>query len=420
MKHILGYKSVLSGNEYDYEPGKIRYQDEKTGENLEIIYDYDYIKKNFSRNDLEKNNDYSVWRYAPLLPIKNLDLVPPLQIGWTPLYKSRKLGRKLGLENLYLKDDGRNPSASFKDRASSVALVNAREMNAPIITGASTGNAGSSMACLCASVSMPAVIFVPEKAPAAKLAQMLIFGTKLFAVTGTYDDAFDLCLKVSKEFDWVNRNTGYNPFTREGKKTCAYEICEQLGWKAPDKIFVSVGDGNIISGIGKGLKDLKAMGFIEKIPQVYVVQSTNSNAIALSVKKARENPGKPIEVTPVKATTIADSISVDLPRDGHMAVRTVLETGGDAVQVTDKEILDAIRELGASEGIFSEPAGATAYAGVAKAREAGLIKPGEKVVAIITGNGLKDVDSALKVAGKPFIIEPTLDAVKKQLEKLKI
>ena len=416
MKHIKGYKSVASGNFYPYEAGKMKYLCDKTGENLEVIYDYDYIRQNFSKDDLKKNSDYSIWRYAPMLPIKTLDNIPPLQIGWTPLYHSRKLGKSLDLPHLYFKDDGRNPSASFKDRASAIALVRAIEDGAKIVTGASTGNAGSSMACLCASVGMPAVIFVPEKAPVAKIAQLLIFGARVFAVRGTYDDAFDLCLKVSDEFGWINRNTGYNPFTREGKKTCSYEICEQMGFKVPDRVFVSVGDGNIISGLWKGFKDLYELGFIDKLPKLMAVQSNKSNAIYLSIKEAKADPQAPIKVHTVSATTIADSISVDLPRDGYMAVRAVLESKGDAIEVSDEEILDAIKLLGRDEGIFAEPAGATAYAGVKKAAQLNEISKEETIVAVITGNGLKDVKSALQVAGEPEKVDPSLEAVKKMLK----
>lgn len=417
MDHVAGYESVISRNQYDFNPKEMKYLCDKTGENLEVIYDYKKIKSRISPQSLKENRDYSVWRYAPLLPIESTELAPPLQIGWTPLYKSKKLGKMIGANNLYLKDDGRNPSASFKDRASSVALVRARELGADIVTGASTGNAGSSMACLCASVGLPAVIFVPENAPVAKLCQLLIFGARLFAVRGTYDDAFDLCLAVSKEFGWVNRNTGYNPFTREGKKTCAYEIMEQLEWKIPDWVFVSVGDGNIISGIGKGFRDLHALGYIDRLPRLMAVQSDKSNAIYTSYKKYLENPNEEIQCVTVAATTIADSISVDLPRDCHMAVRTIITTNGDAIEVSDEEILDALSQLGKNEGIFVEPAGATAYAGVKKAVEKGLIKPSETVVAVLTGNGLKDVKNALKVAGEPEKIEPTLEAVKKALGK---
>jgi threonine synthase len=413
MKHIKGFKSVLSGNFYRYDPDKIWYQCEKTGENLEVIYDYELIKQRFTKESLANNHDYSIWRYAPMLPLKTLDHIPPLQIGWTPLYKSRKLGKELGLSNLYFKDEGRNPSASFKDRASAIALVRAIEDGAKIVTGASTGNAGSSMACLSASVGMPAVIFVPEKAPLAKIAQLLIFGAKVFAVNGTYDDAFDLCLKVSKEFGWINRNTGYNPYTREGKKTCAFEICEQMGWKVPDRVFVSVGDGNIISGIWKGFKDLHELGFINKLPRMFGVQSDKSNAIYQAVKVCKLDRKADIHIGAVRATTIADSISVDIPRDGIMAVKAILESGGDAVQVHDEDILGAIKLIGNKEGIFAEPAGAAAYAGVQKMALPGDIGEDETVVAVITGNGLKDVANALKVAGEPIKIEPTLDDVKK-------
>jgi threonine synthase len=350
MDYIAGYRSVAGGNFYRYEPGKIRYTDDKTGENLEIVYDYELIKRRFSKKHLLDNRNYSIWRYAPLLPVKSLDNIPPLHVGWTPLYKSRKLGTQCNIQNLYFKDDSRNPSASFKDRASAVALASAIEAGADIITGASTGNAGSSMACMCASMGIPAVIFVPENAPVAKLVQMLMFGAKLFAVRGTYDDAFDLCLKVSQEFGWVNRNTGYNPFTREGKKTCAYEICEQLDWQVPDRVFVPVGDGNIISGIGKGFRELLEIGFIDRMPAMMGVQSTLSNSIYLSVKNKQKNPGSELEIIPVNSTTVADSISVDLPRDGYLAARTILESGGDAIEVTDEEILQAGKELAKNEG----------------------------------------------------------------------
>jgi len=322
---------------------------------------------------------------------------------------SEKTGRRAGgLKHLYLQDDGRNPSASLKDRAGAVALVYARERGITHITGASTGNAGSSMACLCASVGISPYIFVPEKAPKAKIAQLLLFGAQVLLVRGTYDEAFDLCLKVSEKFGWFNRNTGYNPYTREGKKTCSLEICEQLHWDAPDWIFVSVGDGNIISGIWKGLCDLRDLGFIQKVPKICGVQSELSNAIALAV---RESPEDRIVVNPVKATTIADSISVDMPRDGIGAVRAIRESKGTAVEVSDQDILDCIKLLANSADVFGEPAGVASLAGLKKLVAAGTIKADEKVACIITGNGLKDIDSALKVAGSGITIEPELKAV---------
>ncbi len=404
-KKIKGLKCLGCGREYSQE--EVKYNCPSCAENLDIVYDYEEIRKSFNKENLSQNRDYSIWRYEPLLPIEDLSNIPPLQIGWTPLYEAKKLG-----ENLFLKDDGRNPSASFKDRASAIAIVRAQELEAEIVTGASTGNAGSSMACLAASLGIPAVIFVPQKAPRAKIAQLLIFGAKVIMVKGTYDQAFDLCLEATEEYGWYNRNTGYNPYTREGKKTCAFEICEELDWRVPDKVFVPVGDGNIISGIWKGFKDLKEIGFIDRLPQLVAVQSELSNAIVKAVKASIQHPGSRIQIEPVQATTIADSISVDMPRDGLAAVKAIQESKGWAVEVSDEEILEAIKIVARATGVFGEPAGVTSYAGYKKLKEEGRIGEEERVVCLITGNGLKDIDSSMKVAGEPFLIEPTLAALK--------
>jgi threonine synthase len=408
MKNIKGLKCFSCGSEYNF--GEENYLCPKCSGNLEVIYDYDYIKKNFTKKTLEANKDYSIWRYMPILPVSDFSLTPPLGIGWTPLYDVKSLASEMGIEKLYIKDDSRNPSASFKDRASAIALVRARELRVKIVTGASTGNAGSSMACLSASVGMPAVIFVPEKAPKAKIAQLVLFGARVIMVKGTYDQAFDLCMEVTKEYGWYNRNTGFNPFTREGKKTSTLEICEQLAWEAPDMVFVSVGDGNIISGLWKGLKDLYNLGFIEKLPRMVAVQSTLSDSIVRSVEKSRGKEN--IEIVTVSATTIADSISVDLPRDGVAAVKAVMESNGMTVTVTDEEILDTIKFMAAKTGIFGEPAGVTGIAGLRKLAKNGELKSEEKIVCVMTGSGLKDIESAMKVAGKPELIEPSLHAFK--------
>ncbi len=404
VKKVKGLRCLGCGREYSQE--EANYNCPSCSENLDIVYDYEEIKKSFSKEALSQNKDYSIWRYEPLMPVQDLKKIPPLQIGWTPLYEAKNLG-----ENLFLKDDGKNPSASFKDRASAVAIVRAQELEAKIVTGASTGNAGSSMACLAASLGIPAIILVPQKAPRAKITQLLIFGAKVIMVKGTYDDAFDLCLEATKEYGWYNRNTGYNPYTREGKKTCAYEICEQLNWEVPDKIFVPVGDGNIISGIWKGFKDLKTIGFINRLPQLVAVQSKLSNAI---VKAINDGGG---EIAPVKATTIADSISVDMPRDGLAAVKAIQESNGLAIEVSDEDILEAIKIVARAIGIFGEPAGVTSYAGYKRLQEEGKIEEKERVVCLITGNGLKDIDSSMKVAGKPFLIEPTLKALKEVVSR---
>lgn len=355
-----------------------------------------------------------IFRYKALLPVSNLDLASPLRVGMSPFYTAQRLGAAVGLHRLYLKDDGQNPSASFKDRAGAVALVRAREIGATVLCGASTGNAGSSMACLAASVGMPCVIFVPEKAPAAKIAQLLIFGATVLAVKGSYDDAFDLCMHVCAQRGWFNRNTGHNPFTREGKKTAAFEMYEQLG-DIPDWVAVPTGDGNIIAGVWKGFCDLKEAGIADKTPRMLCTQSEASAAISQTVWTVQQTDGnlpdwKTVDVANVSATTVADSISVDQPRDGLAAVRAVLESGGAAVTVPDSDILAAIPEMARGSGVFAEPAAACAWAGVKQAAREGILTAEETVVCLCTGNGLKDVANARKAAGEPVRVEATLEA----------
>ncbi len=399
---------TLCGAEYD--PRDVRYVCPKHGNEgiLDTIYDYGQIAAGTNPRALAESRDYSIWRYAALLPLENAaESAPPLQVGWTPLYATGKLGESLGLEHLYLKDDGRNPTASFKDRASAVVVAKARELGVEMITTASSGNAGAALAGLAAAAQMPAVIFVPQTAPQAKVAQLLMFGANVLLVKGTYDQAFDLCLEASKQFGWYCRNTAYNPYTVEGKKTASLEICEQLQWKAPDRIFVSVGDGNIISGLWKGLRDLAALGWIDKMPKLMGVQAEGSAACYNAWRAGTE------KIVPIEAETIADSISVGIPRDGARAVRAVRKTGGAYLTVSDADILAAMRDLARDAAVFAEPAGATAYAGVSKAVRAGLVGPDETVVCVITGNGLKDIASAMKAAGEARRIDPTIEDLRR-------
>jgi threonine synthase len=320
----------------------------------------------------------------------------------------------LGTPLLWVKDESQNPTASFKDRASAVVVARAREIDARVVVTASTGNAGAALAGMAAAVGQKAVIFAPRNAPPAKIAQLLIYDAQVLLVDGNYDQAFDLSVSAANEFNWYCRNTGYNPFTLEGKKTAALEIWECLinqgADQAPMAVFVSVGDGNIISGLHKGFKDLDAIGWLDRMPRIFGVQAEGSAAVAKAFFAGVE------EITPVAAVTMADSISVDLPRDGVRAVRAAAQTGGAYLTVSDAEILSAIADLG-RVGIFAEPAGAASYAGLRKALENGMISTAETIVVLNTGSGLKDVPAAMEAVNPAPVIEPTLAAVEKTVDK---
>ena len=412
MDHVKGLRCVLCGAEYGVD--EVLYVCPKHGDEgiLDVIYDYELIGRRLTKEKLAANRDYSIWRYKPLLPVEPEGPVPPLQVGWTPLYRARRLEERLGLKHLWIKDDGREPTASFKDRASAVGVVKALELGRQIITCASTGNAASSLAGLAASVGLTTYIFVPQTAPQAKVAQLLIFGANVIMVEGTYDQAFDLCLAASKEYGWYSRNTAYNPYLSEGKKTAALEICEQLGWKAPDRVFVAVGDGCIIGGLWKGFRDLLALGFIERMPKLVGVQAEGAAPLVRAWREGTE------EIEPLVPHTLADSIAVGVPRDRAKALRAVRETGGEFVAVDDEEILEAMRLLAREAAVFAEPAGAAGFAGLAKLVRQGRIDPEERIVVLVTGNGLKDVDSAIKATGRPHLIEPTLEALRRLLERM--
>jgi len=412
MESIHSLKCLVCGKQYH--PDEIEYVCPDHGNEgiLDVQYDYDFIGRQISRDALLRSNETSIWRYKPLLPVSPQAEVPPLSVGWTPLYHAPRLASDLGLENVWVKDDGRQPTASFKDRASAVAVVKAREKGASVITTASTGNAAAALSGLCASVQQPNVIFVPQTAPPAKIAQLLVFGSRVILVKGTYDDAFELCLNAAKTYGWYNRNTGYNPYMTEGKKTAAYEICEQLDWSAPDRIFVSVGDGCIIGGLHKGLKDLEALGWIDKTPKLMGIQAAGSSYLYQAWKDGEDLFTKP----PVNAQTVADSISAGLPRDRIKALAAVNETGGAYLSVEDEDILRAIPELARGAGVFAEPAGAAAYAGLVKAVDQRLVSKDEKIVVLATGNGLKDVAGAMQAVEladtKPYKVSPDFEALK--------
>lgn len=404
MNHVVGYRCTICGAEFPPFPELLTCP--HCGEKgiLDIVFDYAKIKEHFSRETLAVNRNNSMWRYAPLMPIQNKGLDRFLRVGWTPLYRSNSLEKELGLKALYIKDDGINPTASLKDRASGVAVAKAIELGYDTIACSSTGNAASSCAGNAARMGLKTVIFVPQRAPEGKVAQLKIFGARVVSVKGDYRQTFELSRDAINKYGWYNRNAGINPVMTEGKKTVSLEICEQLNWEPTDWIAVSVGDGCTIGGVYNGLKDLYELGMIHRIPRILGVQSTGCCPFVDAAKAGRN-------LIPAEENTIADSIAVGVPRNPVKALRAVKNSGGAWIAVSDEDILEAMRVLGRTEGVFGEPAGVTAMAGVRAAVAQGLIKADESVTAISTGSGLKDVKNALKAAGAPTLCEPSLEAL---------
>lgn len=410
MDHVKHLRCVICGERYA--PGEVEYVCPRHGDdgNLDVVYDYEHISRLVAREGLGK--EPGIWRYKALMPLEPAAPVPPLVVGDTPLYRADNVAQQVGVREVWVKDDGRNPTASLKDRASALIVAKARSEGREIVTTASTGNAAAALAGLAASIRLPTVIFVPASAPGAKITQLLVYGARVLLVDGTYDDAFELCLEATREYGWYCRNTGYNPYTAEGKKTVSFEICEQLAaepgrFKSPDRIIVSVGDGNIISGVHKGLKDLLALNWIDRMPRLIGVQAEGSAAMY----HAWQDNVAPETMQPIDAHTVADSISAGLPRDRVKAMNAVRETGGAYITVSDEEILAAIPALAQQTGVFAEPAASAAYAGLLKAAQTGMLGPDESVVVLVTGNGLKDIASARKAVSQAHRIAPRLEDV---------
>ena len=401
MKYVLGAKCVKCGREYAAVPDLTTCA---CGGILDIQYDYAAIRRDCSPRDLEGNPDRSMWRYRPFLPVEETTAPPPLRVGWSPLYKADRLAEELGLKTLYIKDDGLNPTASLKDRASAMAVAKAKEAGADTIACSSTGNAASSLAGNAAAAGFATYIFVPSRAPKGKVAQLRIFGATVISVDGSYEDTFELSRAAIDKWGWYNRNAAINPYLSEGKKTVTLEIMEQLGWQVPDYIALSVGDGCTIAGAWKGLKDLYAAGFIERLPRLIAVQAEGCCPLNRAIQT-----GQPWQ--PMEENTLADSIAVGVPRNPDKALNAIRESEGVAVNVSDEEILAAMRLLGRTQGVFGEPAGVTGTAGVKKALELGLIPPDSTVVSIVTGNGLKDVANGIKAAGEPMLVRPDMEAL---------
>ncbi len=366
---------------------------------LKIIYNYQkLIKEGISFSKLKQKN------FLDLLPIKSLESLPNLKIGNTPLYSIDKINNSKLNFNLFLKDDSQNPTYSFKDRASAIVSAYAKEKGFNTIVAASTGNAGSSLAGICAVQNQKAIILVPESAPIAKLTQILMYGATIIPVKGTYDDAFDLSIKATEEFGWYNRNTAFNPLTIEGKKTVAFELFEQMNFTVPDRIFVPVGDGVIISGVYKGFEDLLRLQIIDHMPIIVAVQAYKSNNLIRNI----ENTEFEIE----KSITIADSISVDIPRNFYMAKQYLEEYNGEHISISDDEIMTASQLLSKNTGLFAEPAAAAAFAGLLAYKSTNKLPNNSNNIVLLTGSGLKDLKAVNSLLNIPEAIDPTINNLK--------
>lgn len=409
MAKVEHLKCVKCGKEYS--AGEVEYYCPSCGVEgtLDVIYDYQAMKPAMTRESFSDKNENSLWRYKDLLPVDKRPECLNLMVGWTPLYRASRIENLLGLDAVYVKDDGRNPTASFKDRASAIGVAKALELKRDVVCAASTGNAASSLSGFAACADLKTYIFVPSSAPDAKITQLLIYGSNVILVDGTYDDAFELCLKASEEFGWYNRSCAINPYLVEGKKTVSFELAEQLAWDIPDKIVMSIGDGCCISGAWKGFKEMYELGLINKLPQMVGVQAEGSNPVNRAFRDGKNY----FEYR--KPATLADSISVGIPRNGLKALRTLGESNGSVVDVSDNEILDAMKELARLTGVFGEPAGVTGYAGLKRLAKEGRLRKDEKVALIVTGNGLKDIKSAMSAVTKPMVVKPDINELKKLL-----
>lgn len=379
---------------------------------LEVVYDYSAISNVISRESIENSKIYSLWRYRELLPIEGI-AQNGLNSGWTPLIKGKNLAEALGVSELYIKDDSVNhPTLSFKDRVVAVALSRAKELGFDVVACASTGNLANAVASGAASSSLSSYIFIPEDLEASKIVASLVYSPNLVAIKGNYDQVNRLCNEIASKYNWAFVNINMRPYYAEGSKTMGYEIAEQLGWKAPKHIVIPAASGSLLTKIYKGLKEFEMFGIIPKIDtKFYAAQAKGCSPITTAIKN-----NSPF-IKPVIPNTIAKSLAIGNPADGYYAYNVVKETGGYGEDATDEEIIEAIKLLARTEGIFSETAGGVTLAVCKKLIEKGIIERNESIVICITGNGLKTQEAVSSVIGKPIVIEPNLSSFEKEVIK---
>lgn len=400
--------SKEGGREYELKAINIC---EETFAPLEVAYDYDAIRRQVSRESIQAG-PHSIWRYRAFLPVTSEN---PIDVGtgMTPLVKSNRLARRLGLKNLYIKNDAVNmPTLSFKDRVVSVALTRARELGFTTVSCASTGNLANSTAAIAAHAGLDCCVFIPADLEAGKILGTLIYNPTLMAVQGNYDQVNRLCSEVANSYDWGFVNINLRPYYSEGSKTLAFEVAEQLGWKLPDHIVAPLASGSLYTKIYKGFQEFIKVGLVEdKQVRCSGAQAEGCSPIVKAFKEGRDF------VAPVKPNTIAKSIAIGNPADGIYAIEIAKKTNGNLETATDREIIEGMKLLAETEGIFTETAGGTTIAVLKKLVEAGKIDPDETTVVYITGNGLKTQEAVQGYINEPLIIEPNLGSFERALER---
>ncbi len=408
MSYVKGLKCRECGREYPKEP---LYVCEYCFGPLEVVYDYERIKKKLTKEVIE-SRPKNLWRYKELLPLDG-EQTCGLNSGFTPLIRARNLEKVLGVKELYIKDDSVcHPTLSFKDRVVSVALSKAKEFGFNTVACASTGNLANSVAAQAAVAGLKRYIFIPADLELGKVVGALIYNPILVAVEGNYDQVNRLCSEIATKYKWAFVNINIRPYYAEGSKTYGYEIAEQLGWKAPKHIIVPCAGGSLITKIWKGLKEFKTLGLIDKLEtKIYAAQATGCSPIVTAIKENAEI------IKPIKPNTIAKSLAIGNPADGVYALATVKETGGWAEDVSDDEIVEAIKLLAATEGIFTETAGGVTLGVAQKLIEQGRIPKDESIVVSITGNGLKTQEAVVEKIGKPIKIKPNITSFEENVKK---
>lgn len=411
MSYVKGLRCRECGRRYPEEP---LYVCEFCFGSLEVEYDYEGVKASMSREVIE-SRDKNMWRYRELLPLSG-EPASGFSTGFTPFFKAERLGKKIGIRNLYIKDDSVNhPTLSFKDRVVAVAISKAIEFGFKVTACASTGNLANSVAALSARTGLNSFIFIPSDLEVGKVISTLVYGATLVKVKGNYDEVNRLCSELATEKGWAFVNINLRPYYAEGSKTFGYEIIEQLGWRTPDHVIVPVAGGSLITKIHRAFKEFQILSLIpEFTTRFHAAQAEGCAPVVNAIKEGREI------IKPVKPNTIVKSLAIGSPADGYYAIKTVKESGGTGVAVSDEEVVEAIKLLAETEGVFAETAGGVTVASMIRLKDSGIIGKKESVVLLITGNGLKTKEVLFGKVSEPLSIEPSIEAFEEALKEVSL